>query len=60
MGIDKTPNKGNAPTPSSEIENQRQKNQEMGNVSNPESDTITRASSRKSRLNKTLQKGHKQ
>ena len=59
MDIEKMPNKGKAQTPSSEIENQSQKTQEMWNDYYPKSVTIIRASSRKSRLNNTLQKGYK-
>ena len=60
MDIEKTPNKRKTLTSSSERDNSNEDLQDLVINPNFDSATKTRASSRKTRLTKTLQKRHKQ
>ena len=59
MDIENIPHKRKIPPPSNKTENQNENQIERNNTTF-ESATKTRAASRNSRLNKFLQKGHKQ
>ena len=67
MNIERTPNKRKAPTPSNENENQEKEEEEEEEEEETTEDNSEsarknkeRAVARKSRLNKTQQRGHKQ
>ena len=60
MDIEKSPNKRKAPTPSNENENQEEEKESTEDNSDSARKNKERAAARKSRLNKTQQKGHKQ
>ena len=66
MEIEKSPNKRNAPTPSNENEDQEEEEEEEEEIEITEDNSDSarknkeRSVARKSRLNKTQQRGHKQ